>query len=135
MRQGAILSAILHVLLILLLVFGLPRLTTEPEFVPPIPIEVVVFEDAEPEPEPAPPPEPEPEEIIEEQPQPEPEQVASVPPPPPEPERGDRKHGGLHPGRPHRRAAHRARGEKRERRKQLSRCAKARSSPQFCTSF
>ena len=80
MRNGAILSGVLHLTIFLVLVFGLPSFVTPLEVAPPIPVELVVLEEApevpEPEPEPVKEAEPEPE------PEPEPIEQAKAPPPP-----------------------------------------------------
>lgn len=81
MRQGAILSAILHGSLLVLLVIGLPSLSPDAVLAPPIPIEIVTLSEIpEPSPESEPAPEPEAE------PEPEPEPAAELPPEAPEPE-------------------------------------------------
>lgn len=94
MPVGAVLSALLHASVIVIVVFGLPHFDEPPEFVPPIPIEVVIEDpvpEAEVAPEPPPSPEPEPEKLAEPEPEPEtvpePEpapQIAALPLPRPE---------------------------------------------------
>lgn len=78
MRNGAILSGVLHLTIFLVLVFGLPSFVTPLEVAPPIPVELVVLEEAPEvsEPEPVKEAEPEPE------PEPEPIEQAKAPPPP-----------------------------------------------------
>ncbi len=83
MGRGALLSALLHVAVTLILVIGLPSFVSPPEIAAPIPVELVDLNQdqkppepkkAEPAPKPAPEPEPEPE-----------ERVVDAPPPPPAP--------------------------------------------------
>ncbi|MFQ6018589.1 MAG: cell envelope integrity protein TolA [Kiloniellaceae bacterium] len=82
LREGAVLSGLLHTLVMAVLIFGLP-VVVEPPTDTVIPIEMVVLEE-EPAPEPEPEPKPEP---VAEEPPPKPEPpTPEAKPPPPEPE-------------------------------------------------
>ncbi len=89
-RGGVIASAVFHITVIALLIFGLPQFTDPPANAL-IPIEVVILEEAPPKPEPAPEPKPVPKADAP-TPEPEPVQEAKVEPEPeppkaePEPE-------------------------------------------------
>lgn len=99
MRQGAIYSAVLHLLVLVMLLVGLPSMAPEALLAPPIPIEIVTAveqppakpePEAKPEPKPVaelPPPAPKPEPIPEPEPKPEPIPIAEAKPEPqPQPE-------------------------------------------------
>ena len=111
MKQGSILSAILHVVVILFIYFGLPTTRTNADLLQPVPVEFRPIsdetmapdannkmipepekpkeEDKPPEPQPLPKPEPKPEPIPEPKPEPKPEPVPEPEPvvkPAPEPE-------------------------------------------------
>lgn len=94
MRRGALFSALVHVAVLLVAVFGIPSVLEDrigPT--PPIPVEMVTIDDetrapvpmAEPEPEPQPEPQPEPEPAPAPAPAPEPAPPAASPAAPPSP--------------------------------------------------
>lgn len=85
-RGGAIASAVFHVTVIALLIFGLPRFTAPPTNAL-IPIEIVILEEAPPKPEPAPEPKPVPKaEALAPEPPVQEAKVEPEPEPEPEPE-------------------------------------------------